>query len=322
MKGFPFKFFLKKNAEETMAHNDEMNLAWRFIEGTQVSVFLTGKAGTGKTTFLKKIREILPKRMVVLAPTGIAAINANGQTIHSFFQLPLTPFLPDMQMAQKEGKYYRMSKEKKNLLRTMDLLVIDEISMVRADLLDAVDDVMRRYRNPAAPFGGVQLLLIGDLQQLAPVVKDEEWEVLSKYYSSPFFFCSRALQQVRYVTIELKKIYRQQDKSFIDILAAIRENKITEDVLTMLNSRYIPNFSPENEQIGKQDPWIRLTTHNFQANNLNQRQIERIPSCPYTFEAEVKDTFPEQSFPAEQHLTLKIGAQVMFIKNDTQQPRR
>ena len=305
-----------------MAHNDEMNLAWRFIEGTQVSVFLTGKAGTGKTTFLKKIREILPKRMVVLAPTGIAAINANGQTIHSFFQLPLTPFLPGTQMAQKEGKYYRMSKEKKNLLRTMDLLVIDEISMVRADLLDAVDDVMRRYRNPAAPFGGVQLLLIGDLQQLAPVVKDEEWDILSKYYSSPFFFCSRALQEMRYVTIELKKIYRQQDKTFIDILAAIRENKITEEVLALLNSRYIPNFSPENEQIGKQDPWIRLTTHNFQANNLNQRQIEKIPAHAYTFEAEIKGTFPEQSFPAEHHLTLKIGAQVMFIKNDTQQPRR
>ena len=163
-----------------MEQNAEMNLAWQYLEGTNISVFLTCKAGTGKTTFLKKLRERLPKRMVVLAPTGVAAINANGQTIHSFFQLPFTPFVPGMK-TDDERKHFRISKEKKNLFRTVDLLVIDEVSMVRADLLDAIDATLRRYRNPLEPFGGVQLLLVGDLQQLAPVVKDDEWQILSKY---------------------------------------------------------------------------------------------------------------------------------------------
>ena len=207
-------------------HNYEMNLAWQFIASTNVSVFLTGKAGTGKTTFLKKLRERTPKRMVVLAPTGVAAINANGQTIHSFFQLPFGPMIPGMQSERKS--YYKVGKDKKNLIKTLDLLVIDEISMVRCDLLDAIDTELRKYRDRSKPFGGVQLLLIGDLQQLAPVAKESEWQLLKSHYTTPYFFGSKALQQVQeqmqLVTIELQHIYRQQDKNFIDILAKIRNN--------------------------------------------------------------------------------------------------
>lgn len=307
-----------------MAHNKEMNLAWQFIEGTRTSVFLTGKAGTGKTTFLRKIRELSPKRMVVLAPTGVAAINACGQTIHSFFQLSLLPFYAGAQNG-KDSKYFRMSKEKKNLLRTMDLLVIDEISMVRCDTLDAVDDVLRRYRNPNEPFGGVQLLLIGDLQQLAPVAKENEWEILSRYYATPYFFSSHALQQVKYVTIELQMIYRQQDRKFIDILAGIRNNNLSDVALEELNSRYIPNFSPETTTTVEnkhRETWIRLTTHNRQANSYNETRLGQLPDRAYSFQAEVEGTFPEMSYPTDKLLTLKKGAQVMFVKNDTQPTRR
>ena len=181
-----------------------MNLAWQFVKNTGTSIFLTGKAGTGKTTFLRTLKDKLPKRMVVVAPTGIAAINANGVTIHSFFQLPFAPYVPNSTF-KTEG-IFRVSKEKQRMLRTLDLLVIDEISMVRADLLDSVDMVLRRYRDRSKPFGGVQLLLIGDLQQLPPVVRDEEWTLLGKYYDSPYFFSSLALKQTGYITIELKHV--------------------------------------------------------------------------------------------------------------------
>lgn len=289
-----------------------MNLAWQYLEGTQTSVFLTGKAGTGKTTFLRKIRELSPKRMVVLAPTGVAAINAEGQTIHSFFQLAFTPFVPGVKSDEYEKRFFRMSKDKKNLIRTMDLLVIDEISMVRCDLLDAVDDVMRRYRNPSLPFGGVQLLLIGDLQQLSPVAKDEEWQLLSKYYPTPYFFDSKALRQLSYITIELKHIYRQQNEEFINILAAIRENRLTPEIVSKLNARYIPNFTePKGEE------WIRLTTHNRMAQNYNENQLANLPTPACCFKATIKDNFPEYAYPTDVNLTLKIGAQVMFVKNDS-----
>ena len=185
--------------------NHEMNLAWDFVEKTGVNIFLTGKAGTGKTTFLKRLREKSPKRMIVVAPTGVAAINAEGVTIHSFFQLPLSPYLPD---SRNSADKYRFGKEKKNIIKSLDLLVIDEISMVRADLLDAIDSVLRRYKDRSKPFGGVQLLMIGDLQQLSPVVKDGEWDLLSKYYNSPYFFDSHALKNSEYITIELKTLYR------------------------------------------------------------------------------------------------------------------
>ncbi|MEE1121872.1 MAG: PIF1 family DEAD/DEAH box helicase [Prevotella sp.] len=306
-----------------MEQNAEMNLAWQYLEGTNISVFLTGKAGTGKTTFLKKLRERLPKRMVVLAPTGVAAINANGQTIHSFFQLPFTPFVPGMK-TDDERKHFRISKEKKNLFRTVDLLVIDEVSMVRADLLDAIDATLRRYRNPLEPFGGVQLLLVGDLQQLAPVVKDDEWQILSKYYDTPYFFGSNALKSLRYVTIELKHIYRQQDKQFIDILASIRENRVTNEVIDALNARYIPGFSVESdaEETDVQNMWIHLTTHNRTANAYNEKRMERLKVSEQTFTAKIEGVFPEYSYPTDVTLNLKVGAQVMFVKNDSSPEKR
>ena len=238
-------------------HNHEMHLAWQFVTSTSVSVFLTGKAGTGKTTFLRRLREMTPKRMVVLAPTGVAAINAQGQTIHSFFQLPFGPAVPGMQSGEKK---YRMGKEKKNLIKTLDLLVIDEISMVRCDVLDAIDQELRRYRDRSKPFGGVQLLLIGDLQQLAPVAQEREWALLSPYYDTPYFYGSKALRQIQYVTIELKHIYRQQDEAFIEVLGKIRANRMDEGVLRSLNARYVEGFVPP-----KDEDWIRLTTHNRMA---------------------------------------------------------
>ena len=292
-------------------HNHEMNLAWQFIEGTDVSVFLTGKAGTGKTTFLKRIKELAPKRMVVVAPTGVAAINAQGVTIHSFFQLPLGVHIPGAQY-KEQGSHFRMSDEKKNILRTLDLLVIDEISMVRADLLDAVDGVLRKYRDRYKPFGGVQLLMIGDLQQLAPVAVEKEWEVLREYYPTPYFFSSRALQQIQYVTIELQHIYRQSDAHFIHLLGNIRSGHLDAQTVAALNARYIPNYEPQE---GEES--IRLTTHNYMANRYNEQKLAALPSDERLFEAKVTGDFPETSYPAEANLVLKEGAQVMFIKNES-----
>ena len=297
-------------AESDGVHNHEMNVAWRFVTSTNVSVFLTGKAGTGKTTFLRTRRERTPKRMVVLAPTGVAAINAQGQTIHSFFQLSLGPQVPGMVQGEKKS-YYRMSKEKKNLIKTLDLLVIDEISMVRCDVLDAVDQELRKYRDRGKPFGGVQLLLIGDLQQLAPVAQEREWALLSPYYSTPYFFGSKALQQIPYVTIELKHIYRQQDAAFIDILAKIRSNQVDTATMDALNARYVKDFVPP-----KNEDWIRLTTHNRMAQTYNEQQLAALKTTEMSFMAEIRRNFPESSYPADEHLVLKEGAQVMFIKND------
>ena len=297
-------------AESDGVHNHEMNVAWRFVTSTNVSVFLTGKAGTGKTTFLRTLRERTPKRMVVLAPTGVAAINAQGQTIHSFFQLSLGPQVPGMVQGEKK-LYYRMSKEKKNLIKTLDLLVIDEISMVRCDVLDAVDQELRKYRDRGKPFGGVQLLLIGDLQQLAPVAQEREWALLSPYYSTPYFFGSKALQQIPYVTIELKHIYRQQDAAFIDILAKIRSNQVDTATMDALNARYVKDFVPP-----KNEDWIRLTTHNRMAQTYNEQQLAALKTTEMSVMAEIRRNFPESSYPADEHLVLKEGAQVMFIKND------
>lgn len=291
-------------------HNHEMNLAWQFVASTNVSVFLTGKAGTGKTTFLRKLHELSPKRMVILAPTGVAAINAAGQTIHSFFQLPFGPIVPGKESAERKS-YYKVSKDKKNIIKTLDLLVIDEISMVRCDLLDAIDTELRKYKDRTKPFGGVQLLLIGDLQQLAPVAKDSEWQLLSPYYSTPYFFGSKALQQIPYVTIELKHIYRQQDEEFINILGQIRNNQLDDISAKALNERYIPNFV-----VTEGEEWIRLTTHNNTARTYNEQQLDKLPSYPFTFTAEIHKNFPESSYPADVELVLKKGAQVMFIKND------
>ncbi|MBQ0048745.1 MAG: AAA family ATPase [Bacteroidales bacterium] len=294
-------------------HNDEMNLAWRFIESTNVSVFLTGKAGTGKTTFLHRIKELAPKRLAVVAPTGVAAINAHGSTIHSFFQLSPGVHVPGMKEAEKSGKsrFYQMSKEKKNVLRTLDLLIIDEISMVRCDLLDAIDGVLRKYKDRNLPFGGVQLLMIGDLQQLAPVAADQEWQLLAPHYDTSYFFSSKALQQIQYVTIELKRIYRQVDDLFVSMLAKVREGRIDEEVQRTLGARYLPQFHPPTDE-----GWIRLTTHNYMAQRYNETQLAMLPTPLFTFTAKVEGNFAESSYPAELQLALKVGAQVMFLKND------
>jgi len=294
-----------------MEKNPEIEMAWDIIEKTGANLFLTGKAGTGKTTFLRELKAASPKRMVVLAPTGIAAINAGGVTIHSFFQLPLSPYVPGAVFGGSDQKVFRFGNQKRNIIRTMDLLVIDEVSMVRADLLDAVDSVMRRYREHNKPFGGVQLLLIGDLQQLAPVIKDDEWAMLSHYYATPYFFSSKALDAAKYQTVELKTVYRQQDTHFIDLLNLIRENKATDATLAELNKRYIQGFKPAADS-----DYIRLTTHNYPAQKINEQELERLTGRAYSFTAVVEGTFPESSYPADSTLVLKQGAQVMFIKND------
>ena len=291
--------------------NQQAQLAWDIIENTNTNIFLTGKAGTGKTTFLRRLKEESSKRIVVVAPTGIAAINAEGVTIHSFFQLSFAPFIPDAQYKLKEQQY-RFSKQKIRVIQSIDTLVIDEISMVRADLLDAVDNVLRRFRKNHLPFGGVQMVMIGDLGQLAPVAKDDEWQMLSRYYDTPYFFSSLALKSTRYAIVELKTVYRQSDSHFVELLNRVRDNRADDSVLAALNSRYIPNFQPPVEE-----GYIRLTTHNFQAQQENDRQLALLPGKPYTYEASITGKYPEMLFPTEQTLTLKEGAQVMFVKNDS-----
>lgn len=299
-----------------MENNPELQLAWQFIENTGTHLFLTGKAGTGKTTFLRRLKEQSPKRMVILAPTGIAAINAGGVTIHSFFQLSFAPFVPETTFNSSQT-HYRFSKEKRNIIRSMDLLVIDEISMVRADLLDAIDSALRRYRDREKPFGGVQLLMIGDLQQLAPVVKENEWEMLKNYYETPYFFASRALRKTVYMTIELKTVYRQSDTFFLSLLNKIRENQADDEVLNELNRRYQPGFRPR-----KEEGYIRLTTHNYQAQKVNDNELASLHGQTYSFRAEIDGTFPEYLYPADEVLTIKAGAQIMFLKNDPSSEKR
>jgi hypothetical protein len=296
-----------------MEENGDLRTAWEFIEHTGKSVFLTGKAGTGKTTFLKTLRKRSTKRMIVVAPTGVAAINAEGMTIHSFFQLPPSPFIPQATFKN----HFEYSKEKRNIMRTLDLLVIDEISMVRCDLLDAIDHVMRKFREHDKPFGGVQLLMIGDLQQLTPVVTPEEIEILKSYYNTPYFFGSKALQSTGFVTIELHHVYRQQDEKFIRILNHIRDGQPAKEDLALLNSRYDPAFHPKAEE-----GYIRLTTHNRSADNYNGSELEKLTAPPYTYQARIKGTFPEYSYPTGVELTLKTGAQVMFVKNDPSEEKR
>ena len=292
-----------------MEQNNELRTAWDFVESTGRSIFLTGKAGTGKTTFLKTIMEHSRKRPIVVAPTGVAAINAGGVTIHSFFQLPFSPYVPGAKVESK----FDFGKEKRKIIASSDLLIIDEISMVRADLLDAIDAVLRRFREHGQPFGGMQLLMIGDLAQLTPVVTPEDERMLKPYYDTPYFFGSKALQQIDYVTIQLSHVYRQQDESFIALLNEIREGHPSAEALSKLNSRSLtPGPSPKGEGSG----YIRLTTHNNLANFYNESELQKLPGRSYQYRAEVKGTFPEYSYPTAETLVLKEGAQVMFVKND------
>ena len=294
-----------------METNPQTELARRYVEQTGVSVFLTGKAGTGKTTFLHDIVANTTKRHAVVAPTGVAAINAGGVTIHSFFQLPFDPYLPDVKELvteyQMPERYKALSKNKQNIIRTLELLIIDEVSMVRADLLDAIDMTLRRVRRSSRPFGGVQLLLIGDVHQLSPVVTEAERPYMERVYPSPYFFASKALQQINYVTIELTKVYRQQDAAFVDLLNHVRDNNIDSATLAALNAR-----------VGtSQKGAITLTTHNRQADAINRRHMDALHGEQRTFEAIVKGNYPDKALPCDQRLEVKVGERVMFVKNDS-----
>lgn len=299
----------------TILSNPQLDLAFDYVRNTNKNIFLTGKAGTGKTTFLHKIKAEGFKRMVVTAPTGVAAINAGGMTLHSFFQLPFGLHLPGA--TREENRQKRFSGQKIALIRSLDLLVIDEISMVRADLLDAVDEVLRRYRDYSKPFGGVQLLMIGDLHQLPPVVKQEEWEMLRPHYDTTYFFGSQALRKTDPVAIELKHIYRQSDEHFIGLLNKVRDNKLDDEVLEMLNSRFVPNFQPD-----EREGYITLTATNASANDINSMQLESINEPKFSFQAKIEGEFPAIAYPTEQVLEFKVGAQVMFVKNDINQEKR
>ena len=290
--------------------NPELQLAEDFVRCTDCHVFLTGKAGTGKTTFLHQIKKNTSKRMIVTAPTGVAAINAGGVTLHSFFQMPLGPFVPGSE-AYGQNLQRKFNREKINIIKSLDLLVIDEISMVRADLLDGVDLVLRRYRRSDLPFGGVQLLMIGDLHQLSPVVKEEEWQILRDYYESVYFFSSNALRQTELLAIELKHIYRQSDPRFIDLLNRVRNNELDADSLRELNSRYLPDFVPADDE-----GYITLGTHNRGVDAINETRLRALPAKKHCFTAEVEGDFPEYAFPTAAALELKVGAQVMFVRND------
>ena len=293
----------------TVFKNDKIEMLNRFVQNTDVHIFLTGKAGTGKTTFLRNLAANTYKRMVIVAPTGVAAINAGGVTIHSFFQLPFGPIVPDGQSLSLVSN--KISKTKLKIMRSLDLLVIDEISMVRADLLDAVDAVLRKVRRSSDAFGGVQLLMIGDIQQLAPVARQNEWELLQPYYKSVYFFDSHVLRNNPYICVELNHIYRQNDEDFIGILNQVRNNKLDKKNADLLNQRFIPDFNPKDK-----DGYITLTTHNSQADEINEQKLKEIKSKTLTFEAEINGIFPENAYPTKEVLELKVGAQVMFVKND------
>ncbi len=292
---------------EDYQENERLQLAFDYVYYTGRNVFLTGKAGTGKTTFLKKLRKTCPKRMIVTSPTGVAAVNAGGVTLHSFFQLPFGPRTPDSPLDHKQG----LNNRKISVIKTLELLVIDEISMVRADLLDSVDQVLRRYRHNNKPFGGVQLLLIGDMQQLSPVIRPEDEDILRPYYDSYYFFGSLAWRKTSYVCIELDHVFRQTDGKFITLLNSIREGRVDIATINALNSRCIPNYQqPKGEDI------VTLVTTNRQADSINQTHMIGLATEQREFAAEVKGEFPESSFPVDKNLILKKDAVVMFVKND------
>ena len=307
-----------------MQENPLFHTAADFVNNTSRHMFLTGKAGTGKTTFLKYIKANTRKKAVVVAPTGVAAINAGGVTMHSFFQLPLGPFVPVNQKRAANGstdqytlfKNIRVSEQKRELFRDLELLIIDEVSMVRCDMLDATDAILRYFRKmPHTPFGGVQVLYIGDLFQLPPVMPDSQWNLLREYYSSPFFFHSRAVEQAPPVYIELKKIYRQSQQSFIDILNRIRNDQATQQDLETLNGR--KDAHPVDGV-----KYITLTTHNYKADKINADELEKLPGNIFEFKGTVEGDFPDKTLPTDPVLQLKEGAQVMFIRNDKSEERR
>lgn len=321
---------ISNSIERTLMKNDSENtlfsLAADFINYTDRSVFLTGKAGTGKTTFLKYIRKNTPKQTAVVAPTGVAAINAGGVTIHSFFQLPFTPFVPASTLFRSGmamDKHYllgrlKVTSERQRILQKLELLIVDEISMVRCDVLDAIDTVLRHFRNRwQEPFGGVQMLLIGDMFQLPPVITNEERNILDQFYNSPYFFDSKIFQQHQFIHIELEKIYRQSEPHFIGLLNKVRNNEMDKEGFTLLHQRLDTSFKHTAD-----DGYVILTTHNYKADAVNGVELAKLKGKSKTYQCEVKGEFYEKAYPADELLQLKEGAQVMFIKNDAEKIRR
>jgi hypothetical protein len=305
--------------------NRHFSMAFDFVSQTDCSIYLTGKAGTGKTTFLKYLKANCRKNMVVVAPTGVAAINAGGVTLHSFFQLPFGPYIPEVKtgFGLNEGivdkhalfKNIRLHGSKRKLIRELELLVIDEVSMLRSDTLDAMDAVLKVFRKNSLPFGGVQVLFIGDLYQLPPVVKDTEKALLQPYYPSPFFFDARVLNQVSLVYIELKKMYRQNEQFFIDLLNKVRQNTLSDEDYSLLNQQY-------RESVSDRQHYITLTTHNQRAELINQAELKKLPAALHSFQGQIKGDFSERQLPVDMNLHVKEGAQVMFVKNDSSIEKR
>ena len=325
--GWLFELFLYTHMQQIDSSNTLFTLASDLVNHTSKNIFLTGKAGTGKTTFLKYIKANCPKQMAIVAPTGVAAINAGGVTIHSFFQLPFAPFVPEAKGFNQNDEItnkhnllgrLRLNSERRKIFQELELLVIDEISMVRCDVLDAIDLVLRhvRYRH-SERFGGVQVLFIGDLFQLPPVVKDQEWRVLRDYYQSPYFFDSHVMKVDSVVYIEFTKIYRQSEQKFIQLLNKVRNNDADEEDLLALHDRYQPDFFTAGSK-----GYILLTTHNDKAREINAVELAKLPRRLFTYRAEIDGDFPENAYPASDQLQLKIGAQVMFIKNDIDKAKR
>jgi len=308
--------------------NQMFQLAADLVNQSSSNIFLTGKAGTGKTTFLRYIKENCAKQLAVVAPTGVAAINAGGVTMHSFFQLPFSPFIPEVGGFNKQNEEttnkngllskLRMTTEKKKILQELELLIIDEISMVRCDMLDAVDTVLRhtRRRNNER-FGGVQVLFIGDMFQLPPVIKEHDWRLLKDFYSSPYFFDSLVIKEELPVYIEFDKIYRQSEEKFINVLNQLRNNQLDDDGRSLLERRFAPDFKRT-----KDDGYIILTTHNERARNKNETELNSLTNKSFSYRAEIGGDFPASAYPVEEQLLLKVGSQVMFIKNDTERIKR
>ena len=292
--------------------------AKEFATQTDRNLFITGKAGTGKTTFLRKFRSGTTKQIAVVAPTGVAAINAGGVTIHSFFQLPFTPFTPTPAGRESLISRMKMNHSRRSVIRELEVLVIDEVSMVRADVLDAIDTVLRSVRHRySEPFGGVQMIFIGDMHQLSPVAKADEWRILSDYYQGIYFFHSRVIREHSPVYVEFDRIFRQSEDHFIDVLNQVRNDSLSQEGFNLLQSRYDPQFTPSPEE-----NFITLTTHNLSADAINRLELEKIKTIPQQFTAEVKGEFPENAFPVDRVLELREGAKVMFVRNDTEVPRR
>ena len=293
-------------------------LAYEYVQHTNRCIFLTGKAGTGKTTFLRRLKQECLKQLTVVAPTGVAAINAEGVTIHSLFQLPPQLFLPTPEARKQLFSEMQMRSAKQRVLRNLELLVIDEVSMVRADLLDTIDAVLRHFKHrPNIPFGGVQVLFIGDLFQLSPVAREAEWRILQDFYEGPYFFQAQVFRELQPVYIELDHVFRQSNMDFVEILNQVRNNTLTPESRMTLNSRYNPYFQVDNNG----EHYITLSTHNNKVDAINQRELSALKAQTYTYQARVKDTFPESMYPIDMTLTLKVGAKVMFVKNDSSQEK-